>query len=76
MRTLIVILLIGIGSWHVMDLASESILRSLMAPFVLFFDVIAFGFWLVLVAGIRGRADSDGQGGFGGNGGIGGGDGL
>ncbi len=70
-RTLIVILLIGFGSWHVMDLGSDSVLHSLIAPFVFFFDLIAFGFWLALVAGVRGRGDDIGGGGFGGDSGFG-----
>ena len=64
------------GSWHFTELTSDSAWESVVAPVLLFFALVALGFWLVLVAGLGGRADGHGGGeggGFGGGFGDGGG---
>ena len=55
MRSLILIALWLYGSWELTDLASDNAWFSVAAPVGVFLGLIALGFWLVLVAGVRGR---------------------
>ncbi|MCG7991228.1 MAG: hypothetical protein JAY99_01890 [Candidatus Thiodiazotropha lotti] len=73
MKSLIAIVLSFLISWYFIDLSSDGLFRSVVAPISLFFSFIAFGFWLVLKAGFGRRADGGSGGGFGdGDGGCGG----
>ncbi|MCG7932310.1 MAG: hypothetical protein N0C81_19025 [Candidatus Thiodiazotropha lotti] len=76
MKSLIAIVLSVFVSWYFIDLASDSLLRSIMAPILLFVSIVAFGFWLVIKAGIGREADGrygGDTGGFGDGSGDGGG---
>lgn len=70
MKSLIVIALLIYGSWHFTELTSDSAWESVVAPIILFFSLMALGFWLVLVAGLSGRADGYGGGDSSGFGGV------
>jgi len=58
LKSLIVILLVGFGSWHYMDLSSESGFHSVFAPIAFVISLIAVALWLVLVGGVTERVSS------------------
>ena len=56
MKSLIVIIALVAGSWHYIDLSSESALESVIVPIILVLALIGFALWLVVVAGVKRRA--------------------
>lgn len=58
MKSLVIILLCLFVSWHYTDLASESVMKNMLAPVVVFIFLILMCLWLVLKAGFGDKADS------------------
>jgi hypothetical protein len=58
MKSLVLIVIVGCVSFLGLDLGSESILSSVVAPFCLFLSLIALAMWLVIKGGIKGDANS------------------
>ena len=56
MKSLLVIIALVAGAWHYIDLGSDNVFYSVIAPIVLVLALIWFTLWLVLVAGVKRRA--------------------
>lgn len=58
MKSLALILAIGITAFLCLDLKSESFIFSVAAPIALFASVIALAVWLAAKGGLSGNANS------------------
>lgn len=58
MKSFGIIVVIGVVSFLNLDLKSASVLKSVVAPFALFFSLIALAIWLVVKAKLKGDANS------------------
>ena len=73
MKTLIFLLVLGVTSWHWIDLESTSVLASLLAPIGFILSLAGFAGWIVGRLGLSASsstdsgyyADGDGGGGCG-----------
>lgn len=68
MRALIVILAGLYGSYYFVDIKSESISASVVAPILFFIFLVSFTMWLVFAFHKRGIGEADGSGGYDGSG--------
>ena len=60
MKSLLIILIGLVGSWHYTDLSSENFLTNFVAPFFVFIFMVSIPLWFVIKAGFGGSASSSG----------------